>query len=112
MVTTAIPDGAASESKSFRRLFLITQLTVSRFGQMKSMGPMSFEAAEKEFNKKFKDKSGHKWEDRSEPAKKGKYTFLERSYENDDEEDEGEPTMFFVIPPCLLSRVGNSSPEV
>ena len=51
------------------------------------MGPSSFEAAEKEFNKKFKDKSGHKWEDRSEPAKKGKYTFLERSYEDDDEED-------------------------
>ena len=51
------------------------------------MGPSSFEAAEKDFNKKFKDKSGHKWEDRSEPAKKGKYTFLERSYEDDDEGD-------------------------
>ena len=55
---------------------------------MKTMGPTSFEAAEKEFNKKFKDKSGHKWEDRSEPAKKGKYTFLERSYEDDDDEED------------------------
>lgn len=54
---------------------------------MKTMGPFSLEAAEKEFNKKFKDKSGHKWEERAEPAKKGKYTFLERSYEDDDEED-------------------------
>ena len=55
---------------------------------MKTIGPESFEAAEKEFNKKFKDKSGHKWEDRSEPAKKGKYTFIERSYEDDDDNDE------------------------
>ena len=51
------------------------------------MGPNDFEDALKEFNKKFKDKSGHKWEDRSEPAKKGKYTFLERDYEDDDEDD-------------------------
>ena len=54
------------------------------------MGPESFEAAEKDFNKKFKDKSGHKWEDRSEPAKKGKYTFLEKSYEDDDDEEDGD----------------------
>lgn len=51
------------------------------------MGPNSFESAQKEFGKKFKDKSGHTWDDRSEPAKKGKYTFLERNY--DDDEDEG-----------------------
>ena len=51
------------------------------------MGPFgSVEDALKEFNKKFKDKSGHTWEDRSEPAKKGKYTFIEKSYENDDDE--------------------------
>lgn len=62
----------------------------TEFGQMKTMGPESFEKAEKEFNKKFKDKSGHKWEERSEPAKKGKYTFLERDYEDDDDEDGGD----------------------
>lgn len=50
------------------------------------MGPMSFDAALKEYEKKFKDKSGHKWEERGEPAKKGKYTFIERSYEDDDDE--------------------------
>ena len=49
------------------------------------MGPHVLEDAHKEFDKKFKDKSGHTWEDRSEPAKKGKYTFLERSYENDED---------------------------
>lgn len=50
------------------------------------MGPSSFDDALKEYEKKFKDKSGHKWEDRSEPAKKGKYTFLERNYEDDDDD--------------------------
>ena len=51
------------------------------------MGPFdSLEPALKEFEKKFKDKSGHKWEERGEPAKKGKYTFIERSYEDDDDE--------------------------
>ena len=50
------------------------------------MGPQDFDAALKEFNKKFKDKSGHIWEDRGEPAKKGKYTFIEKNYEDDDDE--------------------------
>ncbi|KAL8927904.1 MAG: hypothetical protein Q9172_001130 [Xanthocarpia lactea] len=60
---------------------------VGDFGQLKTMGPFdSLEPALKEFEKKFKDKSGHKWEDRGEPAKKGKYTFIERSYEDDDDE--------------------------
>ena len=53
---------------------------------MKAMGPESLDAARKEFDKKFKDKSGHTWDQRSEPAKKGKYTFLEKNYE-DDEDD-------------------------
>ncbi|KAL8866820.1 MAG: hypothetical protein Q9198_008745, partial [Flavoplaca austrocitrina] len=64
---------------------------VGDFGQLKTMGPFnSLEPALKEFDKKFKDKSGHKWEDRGEPAKKGKYTFIERSYEDDS--DDEKPT--------------------
>ncbi|KAL8810323.1 MAG: hypothetical protein Q9200_002678 [Gallowayella weberi] len=63
---------------------------VGDFGQIKTMGPFdSLEPALKEYEKKFRDKSGLKWEDRGEPAKKGKYTFIERSYEDDDDE---EPT--------------------
>ena len=72
------------------------------------MGPFSLDASTKEFQKKFKDKSGHKWEDRGEPAKKGKYTFLERSYEDDDddqnedsvkkEEDDGSPPIESKLP--------------
>ena len=52
------------------------------------MGPYgNVDDALKEFNKKFKDKSGHTWENRSEPAKKGKYTFIEISYEKDDDDE-------------------------
>lgn len=61
---------------------------VGEFGQVKTMKPMDdLEDALKEYNKKFKDKSGNKWDDRSKPAKKGKYTFLERNYEDDEEEE-------------------------
>lgn len=60
---------------------------VGEFGQVKTMGPFDLDPALKEFDKKFKDKSGHKWVDRSEPAKKGKYTFIERNYEDDDDND-------------------------
>ncbi|KAL8737665.1 MAG: hypothetical protein Q9181_001455 [Wetmoreana brouardii] len=61
---------------------------VGEFGQVKTMSHGStFASALKEFDKKFKDKSGHKWEDRSEPAKKGKYTFIEKSYEDDDDDE-------------------------
>jgi len=40
-----------------------------------------FEDALKEFNKKFKDKSGLAWDDRAGQPKKGKYTFLEKNYD-------------------------------
>ena len=58
---------------------------VGEFGQVKTMGPVDLDAALKEFDKKFKDKSGHKWEERGEPAKKGKYTFIEKNYEDEEE---------------------------
>ena len=63
---------------------------VGEFGQVKTMDPTDLGAALRDFEKKFKDKSGHKWEDRSEPAKKGKYTFLEKNYESDEENAEVE----------------------
>ena len=79
---------------------------VGEFGQVKTMGPMDFDDAIKEFNKKFKDKTGHKWEDRSEPAKKGKYTFIERDYGDDEDEvktevkdeEEDEPKIDSKLP--------------
>ena len=52
------------------------------------MGPSSLEEALKEFDKKFKDKSGLSWDDRSAEPKTKKYTFIEKSYESDDEDTE------------------------
>lgn len=48
---------------------------------------MDFDAAMKEFQKKFKDKSGHKWEDRDQEPKKGKYTYIQKNYDDDDDND-------------------------
>lgn len=42
----------------------------------------------KQFEKKFKDKSGLTWENRGNDPKPNKYAFVERSYESDSEEDE------------------------
>lgn len=60
---------------------------VGEYGQVKSMGPTDFDSAMKDFEKKFKDKSGHAWEDRNEEPKKGKYTYIEKNYEDDDGDD-------------------------
>ena len=54
------------------------------------MGPADLTASLKEFNKKFKDKSGLAWEARGDPPKKGKYTFIEKSYEDDDDNDDAQ----------------------
>jgi poly [ADP-ribose] polymerase 2/3/4 len=50
------------------------------------MGPFSLEEALKEFEKKFKDKSGLNWDDRSAEPKSKKYTFIEKNYESDEED--------------------------
>ncbi|KAL8867399.1 MAG: hypothetical protein Q9174_005689 [Haloplaca sp. 1 TL-2023] len=66
---------------------------VGDFGQKKTMNHgSSLDAALAEYNKKFKDKSGHKWENRNEPAKKNRYTFIERSYEDDSDDEEKKAT--------------------
>lgn len=49
----------------------------------------SYDIALNEFKKKFKDKTGNSWEDRATgPMKKGKYVFLERSYDDSEEDEE------------------------
>ncbi|KAB8349786.1 hypothetical protein FH972_023800 [Carpinus fangiana] len=60
---------------------------VGDFGQTKLLGPDPLETAMKDFEKKFKDKTGHKWEDRDAEPKKGKYTFIQKSYEDDDDDN-------------------------
>lgn len=44
------------------------------------------------FEKKFKDKSGLLWANRFDPPRSGKYTFIERNYEESDDEDGKKPT--------------------
>ena len=49
----------------------------------------TLDAAMREFQKKFKDKTGNPWEDRATgPMKSGKYVFVERSYEDSDDEED------------------------
>ena len=65
---------------------------VGERGQNATLGQGSLAEARKHFESKFKDKSGHSWSDRFEAPKKGKYTFIERNYEEDSgEEDDGGP---------------------
>ncbi|MCJ1286489.1 hypothetical protein MMC26_005835 [Xylographa opegraphella] len=61
---------------------------VGEHGQSALLGDGSYHDALTQFEKKFKDKSGHRWSDRLNPPKKGKYTFIERNYESDSEEDD------------------------
>lgn len=58
-------------------------------GQSKQLGDGSFEDALKQFESKFKDKSGLKWDQRNDPPKSKKYTFIERDY-NVSSSDEAE----------------------
>ena len=60
---------------------------VGERGQNATLGQGSLEEALKHFDKKFKDKSGYSWVDRFGPPKRGKYTFIERNYEEDSGEE-------------------------
>ncbi|MCJ1308028.1 hypothetical protein MMC25_001678 [Agyrium rufum] len=60
---------------------------VGESGQNAKLGDGSQADSIKHFEKKFKDKSGLAWSDRLVAPKKGKYTFLEKSYQEDSEEE-------------------------
>ncbi|KAK3072589.1 hypothetical protein LTR53_006543 [Teratosphaeriaceae sp. CCFEE 6253] len=63
--------------------------SASMGGQVKTMDFNDFEDALAEFQKKFKDKSGLSWDDRAGGPKKGKYTYLEKNYDVDDDDADG-----------------------
>lgn len=67
---------------------------VGEFGQSALLGSGEFDDALRNFEKKFKDKSGLRWADRAENPKPGKYAFVERSYapDSDDEDDAEDDT--------------------
>jgi poly [ADP-ribose] polymerase len=59
-------------------------------GQSKALGSGGLNDAMKQFDSKFKDKSGLAWANRGDKPKAGKYTFIERAYGDDEEEDEAD----------------------
>ncbi|KAI0171974.1 PARP-domain-containing protein [Hypoxylon sp. FL1284] len=65
---------------------------VGEHGQSKALGRGGLNDALHEFNSKFKLKTGLSWSDRTEPPKRGKYAFIERSYEPDSEDDDAKNT--------------------
>lgn len=75
-------------------------------GQSKLLGDGSLTGAKREFEKKFKDKSGLSWEDRMETPKANKYAFIERDYDPDSEDEEtdkpGSDEAVRKPPPCTL----------
>lgn len=62
---------------------------VGERGQTATLGGGGLDEAMRNFEKKFKDKSGLTWNQRGENPKPGKYAFVERNYsvESDDEEE-------------------------
>ena len=63
---------------------------VGEGGQNAVLGNGTLDDAFKNFEKKFKDKSGLKWADRGEKPKPNKYVFVERSYEPDSEDEKDD----------------------
>ncbi|KAF5021335.1 hypothetical protein F66182_6635 [Fusarium sp. NRRL 66182] len=65
---------------------------VGEAGQKAVLGNGTLDDAVKQFQKKFKDKSGLAWDNRGDNPKPGKYAFVERSYnpDSDDDEDDDE----------------------
>ncbi|KAI5359132.1 putative poly(ADP-ribose) polymerase, regulatory domain, WGR domain, WGR domain superfamily [Septoria linicola] len=81
---------------------------VGERGQSALLGDGDLNGALKHFDKKFKDKSGLSWDDRSSKPKSGKYVFIERNYEpesSDVEEEEEQPD-----PKVQGSRSRSASP--
>ncbi|KAI9812723.1 MAG: hypothetical protein M1827_004479 [Pycnora praestabilis] len=64
---------------------------VGEYGATAILGDGDFDSGWKNFYKKFKDKSGLSWEDRNDPPKPKKYTFIERDYEEDTSSDDELP---------------------
>ncbi|KAL2134721.1 hypothetical protein VTI74DRAFT_11041 [Chaetomium olivicolor] len=93
---------ASHNNNKFYRIQLLVDpngvyRTWTRWGRVGERGQTaipavgSLDAAMKQFEKKFKDKSGLSWSQRGENPRPGKYAFVERNYSEDsDEEDEAD----------------------
>jgi poly [ADP-ribose] polymerase 2/3/4 len=65
---------------------------VGEGGQKKIVaGPgCSLDVAMREFESKFRAKSGLSWRDRTSEPKNGKYTYIEKSYEEDSDDEDAD----------------------
>jgi poly [ADP-ribose] polymerase len=87
---------------------------VGETGQSAMLGTGNLPDAIKNFEKKFRDKSGLAWANRGDDPKPNKYAFVERSYnpDSDDDEDEGndvqdvkkEEDDGYTPPQCTLEK--------
>ncbi|KAK2742413.1 hypothetical protein FQN55_007851 [Onygenales sp. PD_40] len=74
-------------------------LTWTRWGRVGEVGQSaefpgsSLDSAMSVFNSKFKSKTGHAWKDRLNTPKAGKYTFIERNYEDDSDDEDDDPKL-------------------
>ncbi|KAI0404429.1 poly polymerase catalytic domain-containing protein [Xylaria palmicola] len=92
---------AGRNNNKFYRIQLLRSITgdyrtwtrwgrVGEYGQSKALGTGALADALKQFNDKFKSKSGLSWDNRGDPPKSNKYAFIERSYEPDSEDEKDE----------------------
>ncbi|KAK5940734.1 hypothetical protein PMZ80_007151 [Knufia obscura] len=80
---------ALADEKKKSRFYSHTRWgRVGEEGQIKTMEESSLEDAKKDFEKKFKEKTGLEWSDRMDKPKDKKYTYIEKSYEDDDVDEE------------------------
>ncbi|CAK7203836.1 hypothetical protein SEUCBS139899_006585 [Sporothrix eucalyptigena] len=63
---------------------------VGERGQSAMLGGGSLDDAIKQFEKKFRDKSGLPWDRRGDDPRPGKYAYVERNYNEDEDEDDQE----------------------
>ncbi|KAL4921926.1 poly polymerase catalytic domain-containing protein [Aspergillus aurantiobrunneus] len=104
---------AANNNKFYRIQLLISQdgskyQTWTRWGrvgengQSAHLGNGTLDNAKSFFEKKFKDKCGLAWKDRLKAPKNNKYTFIERNYEESDDEDDKVDNKIVKAPTKLV----------
>ncbi|KAI1342692.1 PARP-domain-containing protein [Xylariaceae sp. FL0016] len=64
---------------------------VGEAGQVNTMSFDNLEDAKTEYNKKFKSKTGLEWKTRKDEPKPKKYTYVERAYDDDEDEAKASP---------------------
>ena len=101
-VTLNLSNAANNNNKFYRLQLLVNKVSQTDFftytrrgrvgekGQSKTLGDGTIDSAFVAFSKKFKEKTGLQWEARKQSPRKGKYTFIERMYEDSSNEEDSK----------------------